>query len=191
MKCYIDMDGVICACNKALCEVHGIDPRQMTKGQFQLYHLVEHRMSKKEFFAPCEEDFWANMEWEEGGRKILLWLFQFFGEENCCFLTSPTQNRGCYIGKRRWIEREVGKEWGRKMAVINEKHMFAHPGAVLIDDKDSNIDNFRKAGGHGVLVRRNWNRGHEDADETVMFVAADTITVGEHKDNPKGYKLDV
>lgn len=48
---------------------------------------------------------------------------------------------------------------------------MAHHGAVLVDDSDHNCDQFRKAGGHVVLVPRRWNALHMNAHFAASHVA--------------------
>ena len=163
-KCYIDMDGVLCKCHEQVLKDFGIteaqDPYRLkeNKGNWQLREILG--IPKKEFFKGFDQDFFANLEWTDEGQEILDTCFYLYGEENCCILTSPTLNPGCVPGKRQWVQNNIGRGFERKMGVISAKEMFAHPYAVLVDDKDSNIKNFVRAQGKGILIPRPWNSLH-------------------------------
>lgn len=114
-------------------------------------------------------DFWRDLDWLPDGQQLL---------RDCCamaptiFLTSPSGHPSSASGKLRWMARhhEVirealalcpGSDGRRKAsriyALSPAKEEFAHPGAVLVDDKESNVARFIEAGGRAVLWPAPWN----------------------------------
>jgi len=76
------------------------------------------------------------------------------------FATSPTLSSECVAGKFDWIKSNF-RHMIRKFFIGADKSVFAGPGAILIDDRDKNVDEFREAGGQAFLIPRPWNRaGH-------------------------------
>jgi hypothetical protein len=109
-----------------------------------------------EFWEWVTEDMWATCPispqfW------LLGWSAAVVGRENVIIATCPTKSRECVAGKYTWIERYL-PEWAqRQYAITPRKHFFAQPGALLIDDHDKNIKEFRAAGGEAIVVPRPWN----------------------------------
>ena len=50
------------------------------------------------------------------------------------------------------------------------KWICARPDQLLIDDNDTNIDNFRDRGGHGILFPQPWNRNHGLVEDRMGYL---------------------
>lgn len=75
-------------------------------------------------------------------------------------LTHPCSS-DCYDGKLIWLEQHLPWFQQDRMIMTEHKHLLSAEGRVLYDDRNENVDDWTKAGGHGQLVDRMWNRGHQ------------------------------
>lgn len=112
-----------------------------------------------------EGEFWSRLEWPGfwGGLDRLPWatrLIKAIGEitDNYFVVTSPSRGRYCMWEKQDWLNRFFGVAWWDRMIPTPHKAEFAEPNTVLIDDRESTIDAFRKRGGSGILFPRHHNR---------------------------------
>lgn len=65
--------------------------------------------------------------------------------------------------KHGWIPK-------KKLCITHQKWLLASFNKMLIDDKDSNIEEFRKAGGHGLLMPQPWNKAAEFVGDRMQYV---------------------
>ena len=75
-------------------------------------------------------------------------------------------NAGSYEGKQLWIEKNIAAMEKRTIITNAAKSTFAAPDALLIDDRDKNVDEFRAAGGHAILIPRPWNSSYEKRNDS-------------------------
>ena len=77
------------------------------------------------------------------------------------FLTAPVKYPECFAGKAEWILKFI-PEHGRAIlgdlmiVASKDKHLVAGPKRILIDDRQCNIDEWRKAGGIAILHQGNY-----------------------------------
>lgn len=148
----VDMDGVLADFVGGICKVHGVenpykDPKNA--GVWDIWTLLG--MSVKEFWKPCEYDFWMNLE---PTREFSAYSMAGI------VITSPSQNHGCVEGKVAWLKKYMPCLKREDIIFASGKHHLARPGWQLIDDNDKNINAWREAGGQGILVPRPWNSLH-------------------------------
>lgn len=152
------MDGIITDCERALCEIHNRPSPYVHPINNNVYDMSSiWIMNAEHFWAHCEHDFWANMHWTPDGKEILALVEETFSPENVCLLSSPTRNKGCMGGKLEWLEKHM-PQYSRRFFFGTAKHFAARPNAVLVDDKNENVDLFTQHGGHAFLYPRPWNR---------------------------------
>lgn len=164
-KCFLDMDGVIADFMGSLCRVHGkTNPYEDAKalGCWDTEQLWG--ISEKEFWAPIAGnslEFWQGIEKTKEADEIVELVSNAFGPANVVILTAPSSDHGSVPGKRDWIERHYPQFKKRMIfATASAKQFMASSTSVLVDDKDSNVAEFIRAGGHSVLVPRPWNMDH-------------------------------
>ena len=110
-----------------------------------------------------DPDFYQNLEWLPEGKR----LWEYLQPLHPALLTAYSRYvpRGAEL-KRSWALRELGLPAERVFAYMNkwEKkgHAVNRDGSpnVLIDDEPNNIEEWREAGGIGIL--------HTGVDETVV-----------------------
>ncbi len=110
----------------------------------------------REFWAtiPKSKEFWALLDASE----------KLVGPENICLLSTPTLDPDCLAGKVDWIKSSLPSYLQRQYLIGPRKHFCARSTTLLIDDRDKNVDEFREAGGHAILMPRPWNTHHHIRD---------------------------
>lgn len=160
----LDMDGVLVNFNKAACAI--IDaPYPPTK--YWWWNDIPN--GKQQVDAACTTDFWFNLEWMHDGLEIFKIVFEKFTND-IYLLTTPMPNLESATGKAMWVDKYIPVFNKRLIITRAPKHLLAKPGTLLIDDSDKNIEEFRAAGGQGILVSRPWNKLHKQADKSLEVV---------------------
>jgi len=172
MKCLMDMDGVLVDMINGMCKRLRVDNPYRNPdnwGIFEMEHACKRNglsVTAADMWHDLPASFWEELDWTPDGREILKRAEDFFGKENVCLLSSPLRASGAgpssIIGKMRWIVKHL-PEYGRRYLFGSQKQFCANANHVLIDDRDSNVDEFARHGGKVFLVPRLWNRGHADA----------------------------
>ncbi len=98
--------------------------------------------------------FWVGMPWMEDGKKYWNYIKDYDVE----LLSSPSRSQTSRLGKRLWVRNNIP---GVKLtlAQARNKQNYAEPNHILIDDRESNIDQWKAQGGIGIL--------HTSADDTI------------------------
>ena len=138
------MDGVLVDFIKGYFELTGID----ISGEFH---------SDKTFWTPIDKggvDFWTNLEWTPDGKELWDYIKKYDPE----LLSSPSRENDSRVGKRLCVKRELS---GSHLILrsASKKQEFANPEAILIDDRPSNIKQWKEAG--GITIH------HTSAKETI------------------------
>lgn len=159
----LDMDGVIADFMGAALRLHGREglfDEPASKGVWDTEKLLG--ISANQFWKPINAtpDFWPDLPKTAEADEIVA-LAESLGEVT--ILTAPALGDECFLGKRQWLRRHYPKYVSR-LAFAKEKHLYASPRHLLIDDKDSNCTKFREAGGRAILVPRSWNSEWQWAD---------------------------
>lgn len=136
---YCDMDGVLTDFDKRFEEIsNGISPKKYTliHGEDKFWDLIKN----------AREEFWSEMEWMPDG--IELWNYIEIYEPK--ILSAPSRERESRTGKQYWVNTRIP---GFDLILRNaeEKQQFANPNSILIDDRPSNIEQWRNKGGIGIL----------------------------------------
>lgn len=165
---YLDMDGVICSFVGGVFRLFGhpeIDlgrvrrwgdiPRVLTEATG--HEVTDAGMWRAIDYAG--RGFWAGLEWLPWGRDLVE-LCQ--ANAPVVLMTTPSGPMSA-AGKLDWIARELGSEWGKRYALTTCKHHMAHPGALLVDDGQHNVDAFREHGGEVFLWPQSWNDSRGEA----------------------------
>lgn len=136
---FLDMDGVIADFRKG-CE--NLNAIQGTKVDWEIVHKAG-------------SDFWANLDWCEGGQKFYKWLVKFCKEQNIdlCILSAINYDAGMQ-GKQDWLDKncpEIPRQNRYFSTFGKEKVKYANKTSLLIDDFGKNIERFIMAGGQGIV----------------------------------------
>ena len=167
---FLDMDGVLANFRKGIHKVFmkSYDyPTLSSKWKFwDDWPDVSFAMVN----TACTTEFWTDLEWMHDGRDILHTIGYTLGVEKIYLLTTPMPNLESASGKMIWVNDNLPAYLKYTIITQVPKHLLARPNILLIDDRNENVDGFRKAGGKALLVPRPWNRAHLQADRTVEVV---------------------
>jgi hypothetical protein len=114
------------------------------------------------FWEAISEDIWASMPVSDMGLWLLELCATLVGRDNVSILTAPIRATGrsreqCLVGKSRWLEKEL-PEWAHhQYGLAPNKHFYASPRGLLIDDSEKNVIAWQAAGGSALLWPRPWN----------------------------------
>jgi hypothetical protein len=136
---YSDMDGVLVDFNERFKRFSkGISPRDYEEkfGIEKFWELIDGTGVR----------FWVGMDWMSDGKQLWNYIKQY----NPFLLSSPSRADHSRMGKRIWRKRNLPST-KLILAYAANKQNYADPNSILIDDRKSNIDQWVKAGGIGIL----------------------------------------
>ena len=136
---YSDMDGVLVDFDERFKRFSdGIPPTE-----------YEQKFGKDKFWELVDGvgvRFWVGMDWMSDGKQ----LWDYIKSYNPTLLSSPSRADHSRMGKRIWRQRNLPST---KLILAQARHKqnYAAPDSILIDDRESNVDQWIKAGGIGIL----------------------------------------
>ena len=139
-KIYLDMDGVLVDFDQQFKDLTGMMPRE-----FEAKH------GSTGFWEAIDKagvGFWRGMSWMPGGEALYNRASQFDHE----LLSSPSRSELSKIGKRLW-RRDKTPNTKLTLSRSYLKKNYAAPNHILIDDREDNIQQWRDAGGIGILYK--------------------------------------
>jgi GNAT superfamily N-acetyltransferase/phosphopantetheine adenylyltransferase len=138
---YLDMDGVITDFDKKFVELAGMGPREYENsfGTEKFWDFIDIKHKVK---------FFSEMEWMPEGKK----LYDFVKQFDHKLLSAPSKNDASKIGKRMWRKANTPDTQLILSAAVNKQN-YADKSNILIDDREKNIQQWRDAGGIGILFK--------------------------------------
>jgi len=148
-KIYLDMDGVVADFEKRFKDLSGMAPREF-----------EDKFGRTKFWDFIDEEnkvgFWVGIPVMDGAKELV----DYVSKHDYVMLTAPSIKKQSRLGKRLWVRNHVGDLFPSKPQIIfkfsKEKHKVKPEltnSDILIDDKQSTIDNWNNAGGNGILYQ--------------------------------------
>lgn len=140
-KIYCDMDGVLTDFDSRFEHFTGLNPKDYVKkhGETPFWDII----------TEVGEVFWTKMEWMRGGKQ----LWDFVKDYDVSILSSPSREESSRIGKKKWVEHNLGSNVDLILAYSKEKQKYANKTSILIDDRSINIKQWKSAGGIGIPCR--------------------------------------
>jgi len=138
---YLDLDGVIADFDKRFTELAGMGPREYEDsfGREKFWDFIDIKHKIK---------FFSQMDWMPEGKKLYNFIKQFDHK----LLSAPSKNDASKIGKRIWTKENTPETQLILSPAYNKKN-YADKSNILIDDRESNIQQWREAGGIGILFK--------------------------------------
>lgn len=140
--------------NKKYSKDNPITEKQYRKyGKFDMAALFG--ISKEEFWATIDSNqyFWINICPFPWANALVRFLNEF---APVTIASSPHTSRACIADKVEWLDKKLGIK-GDQCMFGPRKYLMAKPDTFLIDDLQSNVDDFIAHGGKGVCIPSNWN----------------------------------
>ncbi len=179
---YLDMDGVIVDFVGGALRAFGVNDNRhdevktwdgipgVINGSGVM--LPGHTLTDKMFWdgiTACGSDFWAKLKrydlagqivdaCEQTGVRVVL-------------MSTPTRDPMSAAGKVEWINRVLPR-YARHFSLTACKSDHARSNAILIDDSDKNVREFRANGGRAFLWPQPWNDARDDGDPIDTLKAA-------------------
>ena len=147
-KIFSDMDGVLTDFDASFKKASdGIAPRDYEKkfGKDKFWELID----------GGGVGYWVGMPYMPDGETYWNYIKDYDVE----LLSSPSRSNTSRLGKRLWVRNNMP---GVKLTLAQAylKKNYAASNHILIDDRESNIDQWRAAGGIGIL--------HTSASDTIQ-----------------------
>lgn len=177
----LDMDEVLTDFVGAACKAWGTTTEEVVKnweaGRWDMTAPVGRTirgkpLTEREFWDRINNNvgFWEHMN-ETPFVQTLLNRVYYEVDKNWHIVSSPSYCATCYDGKVKYLKRTFGEKFNQ-FALTPHKELFAQPGVLLIDDRDSNVENFIKHGGAGIVFPAHHNSKHEFKTDPVTYVTA-------------------
>lgn len=147
VKLFLDLDGVLADFDRGVEKVTGRRPDQLPTG------VMWAALSKS-------KDFYGTLELMSDARA----LWEFCQPHDPVILTGLPMGKWAEAQKRRWVANMLGEKVEVITCMSRDKHKFAGPGHVLVDDRPKLRDAWIEAGGIFVL--------HTSAEQSIAELKA-------------------
>tara|TARA_B100001778_G_scaffold168747_1_gene138734 strand:- start:114 stop:659 length:546 start_codon:yes stop_codon:yes gene_type:complete len=139
---YCDMDGVLTNFEGRFDHFTGMHPQDYEKqyGTAAFWELIDNKIGVR---------FWVGMGWMPAGNQ----LWDFIKPYQPHLLTSPSRNDTSRLGKNLWVRNNLNPKPKVIFAYSKDKQRYANSKSILIDDKKSNINEWKAAGGIAFRVK--------------------------------------
>ena len=167
MNILLDMDGVLKDFVSAAIRANGYCFSHDDVNQWSLWEIA----------GATSLEFWANINGDEGFWSSMAeydWWIELIEmvnavDPNFSFCTTPSHCPSAASGKLSWLQSHFGPKFGNYV-LTPQKHLLARPANLLIDDSDSNVKDFRAAGGNAILFPQPWNANRELVGDRLGYV---------------------
>ena len=171
-KIYYDMDGVLADFDRGIIELCGLEPYSQNEKWDPSFAERDDRM-----WAAIRDagHFYDRLELLPGAEEMFRRVWAKYGKR-CEILTGiPRASRGIVTAgddKKAWTARLLSDEVKVNLVLRKEKQNYCTgEDCVLIDDRVKTIEEWKEAGGTGIL--------HKDAETTLKKLEAMGLLSGE------------
>lgn len=179
MRLLVDLDEVLADFRGGACRVHMVDRHEADK-----LAVESENWDMASVWGITEEEFWKPITeagaafWE--GLKPLPWaeeLMEIVKEktEDWFIVTSPSRCETSYLGKLRWLRKQLGSPYFNRVFITSHKYALAGPETILIDDREKNVAEFIMAGGDGIIFPSIGNKLRHLRLDPVKYVRAQLL----------------
>jgi 5'(3')-deoxyribonucleotidase len=163
----LDMDGVIVDFIGGIIRSHSLSITADDWNHFTFWRDIG--MADEEFWEPTNRAGW----WEQ--LSDYSWSRSLFNELSkdyrVIFCTASSQNSLVPSEKVRWLRaHDFMTRDSQDFQIGRNKWLNAGSGAILIDDCDEYVQEYRDAGGKAVLFPQPWNDNREHTDDRLGYV---------------------
>jgi hypothetical protein len=145
---YCDLDGVLADFDARFEHFTGISPREYEETAIQ---QLGSKKGKEKFWNLIDEQigvrFWRGIPLMPGALE----LWNYLKPHVPIILTAPSRNEVSKIGKRLWVQDNLGTGIPIVFKQAQQKTDLASPTSILIDDRLDNIQSWKSKNGIGIL----------------------------------------
>lgn len=153
---FLDVDGVLADWDTAVNRWYGIE--RLPSTQWDIDYEGDFNMTGREFWNGLTEQFWRTIPLYPWAKKLVKELEK---KHNVVFLSAVGMPQAA-AGRLIWIKKHFNSLYFDKRYLVGPaKQYCARGNAILVDDKDDNVEKFVAAGGHGLIFPQSWNSGRE------------------------------
>ncbi len=168
---FLDLDGVLFDFRAGVKRVHQrkLDYNESNYGVWNFERIWG--MSQGEFWGPINDcpNFWRDLPLTEEARDIVSLVSDYFIDEQIAILTAPSMAPNCVPGKRAAVKKHFPM-LARKIIFANTKRFVSGPGKVLIDDSDTNCQEWTEEEGTSIIVPRVWNSNYARRSDVLKAI---------------------
>lgn len=177
-RIFLDMDGVLSKFDEGvaeLCGKPGLQPSCWNDDEWTKGLGFE---TREELWDAIDEQgvtFWEGLDpypWRDQ-----LWNLATEFAEDVVIATAPSRSPAASAGKVSWIQKWKGRAFRDYVLIPRRKDLLASPGAVLIDDREQNVDMWRERSVPAILFPQPWNRGRNFVGNKMELVAMELNTI--------------
>lgn len=147
---YCDLDGVLADFDTRFEHFTGILPREYEERAIRQYGEIK---GKEKFWNLIDDEigvrFWRGIPWMPEGEE----LWDYIKRYGPTILTAPSKNDVSRTGKTLWVQDHLGVGIPIEFKAAKEKHVFAGPRKILIDDRLDTIQSWKAKNGIGLLYK--------------------------------------
>lgn len=111
----------------------------------------------QQYYLSAGPDFWADLDWIEGGRE--LWevsrkLFRRVNILSSAGTADPEKGKPVIAGKKMWLKKHMPEMPDSNIFIVLGKHNkpnYATKESILVDDVSETIKKWNAKGGYGIL----------------------------------------
>lgn len=145
---FVDLDGVLGNLNKSMCQSFGIVYPKATTLSYD-WVLTASQVGLDEFFRVLESnpEIWDRVEPFPWTPKLVQCLD--LHAPNWKILSEAIIDPACWHGKVKWVRNFLSQSHVHRLALTGfKKYELACPGDILIDDRELNVEEWVRRGGH-------------------------------------------
>jgi 5'(3')-deoxyribonucleotidase len=170
----LDMDGVIVDFIGGIIRSHDL---KITPDDWSSFHWYRSTgMTDAEFWKPTYHvGWWHQLDEYQWSRNLFEDLRH---DHRVIFCTASSQNANTPSEKVRWLRaHDYLTRESQDFQIGRNKWLNAKSGAILIDDCDEYVQEYRDAGGKAVLFPQPWNDNREYTDDRIGFVRGELVNL--------------
>lgn len=153
---FVDLDGVLVDFHSAVAKLWGLNPEKLKEEDWMTFGKLGPARNQEEFWTQIRKQgtqWWTNLPKLSWADK--LWASCNASCEKVIVLTSPGPFPESAAGKYQWVRQHLSTT---RMLIGQPKEVCSKPGHILIDDRNVNLEPWKKAGGYALSLRRPWNK---------------------------------
>lgn len=158
-----DVDGVLADFTGAAYDAHGVARGSEIRLNVEWEIEKSIGITRSQFWKPLSSfEFWYNIPLMPGAKSFVDRLGQF---APVSFMTEPQPMPECAAAKVKYLHTHFGRGKHPIYLTIGPKCIFAKPELLLVDDRETTVKMWRKAGGRAVLFPQRWNNRRGEAEK--------------------------